>query len=98
MLIFTTKVIYCRSVLEIVKIYMTIEEFLNTPIADLAKRSGIAKENLSRYFRGKALTENTLNRLSLALDMPSYRVLEAIIIRRKNSCINLQPCANLKEL
>jgi hypothetical protein len=62
---------------------MTIEEFLNTPIADLAKRSGIAKENLSRYLRGKPLTERTLNRLAVALDMPIYKVLEGIVIRRK---------------
>ena len=75
---------------------MTIEEFLNTPIADLSKSSGIAKENLSRYLRGKPLTEKTLNRLSVALNMPSYMVLEAIVLRREKSCINLQPCANLK--
>jgi len=83
MLIFTTKSIYRIDVLQIVKIYMTIEEFLNTPIADLAKRSGIAKENLSRYLRGKPLTERTLNRLAVALDMPIYKVLEGIVIRRK---------------
>ncbi|WP_434686892.1 hypothetical protein [Pseudanabaena minima] len=75
---------------------MTIEEFLETPISELAKASGIAKENLWRYLNGQPLTEKTLNRLAKGLDMPSYRVLEAIVIRRKKSCINLQSCASLK--
>jgi transcriptional regulator with XRE-family HTH domain len=74
---------------------MTIEEFLNAPISDLAKASGIAKENIWRYLNGQALTEKTLNRLSKGLDMPSYKVLEAVVMRRKKNCINLQPCANL---
>ena len=75
---------------------MTIEEFLDAPIADLARASGIAKENLWRYLNGQPLTEKTLNRLAIGLDMPVYKVLEAIVIRRKKNCINLQPCANLK--
>ncbi|NMF60160.1 hypothetical protein [Pseudanabaena yagii] len=75
---------------------MTIEEFLNTPIGELARVSGIAKENLSRYLSGQLLSEKTLNRLGETLGMPSYKVLEAIVIRRQNSCKNLQPCVNLK--
>ncbi|MFM7888687.1 MAG: hypothetical protein ACKPCM_18795 [Pseudanabaena sp.] len=75
---------------------MTVEEFLNASIADLSRASGIAKENLWRYLNGQPLTEKTLNRLAKGLDMPSYKVLEAIVIRREKSCINLQSCANLK--
>ena len=74
---------------------MTIEEFLEAPISELARASGIAKENLWRYLNGQPLTEKTLNRLASGLDMPSYKVLEAIIIRRKKGCINLQSCASL---
>ena len=74
---------------------MTIEEFLNAPIADLAKASGIAKENLWRYLNGQALTEKTLNRLAIGLNMPSYKVLQGVVMRREKNCINLQSCANL---
>ena len=75
---------------------MSIEEFLNTPIGELSRLSGIAKENLSRYLNGKPVSEKTLERLAVALDMPSYKVLESIVLRRKKSCINLQPCDTLK--
>lgn len=75
---------------------MTVEEFLNTPIGELSRISGIAKENLSRYLSGQLLSEKTLNRLGKSLDMPSYRVLEAIVIRRSGGCKNLQPYVNLK--
>jgi transcriptional regulator with XRE-family HTH domain len=66
---------------------MTIEEFLNAPISELAKASGIAKENLWRYLNGQPVTEKTLNRLAIGLDMPVYKVLEAIVIRRKKEVV-----------
>lgn len=74
---------------------MTIDEFLEAPLVYISRASGIDEGNLSRYLRGKPVTEKTVRRLAKALDMEPHKAFEAILLRRQKSCKNLQACANL---
>lgn len=68
---------------QVVNFTMTIDEFLNLSQGELSRLTGIEKGNLSRYFSGQQVTEYTLEKIGEKLEMPSYKVLEAIVLRRK---------------
>lgn len=62
---------------------MRLKEFLEAPISELSKLTGIDKANWSRYLNGHPITESTLNKAGQSLKMPSYRLLKGITLRRQ---------------
>lgn len=62
---------------------MTPEEFQMAKLDELALITGVAKSRWSQYFNSKmTLSERTLNRAAVALEMTPSQLLDAINRRR----------------
>ncbi|BAS57906.1 hypothetical protein NIES2135_27160 [Leptolyngbya boryana NIES-2135] len=61
----------------------SIEDFVETPCADLVRRTGISHAQLCRYDNGQALKETTLIRIGKILGLEPWDVLRLYHLRRQ---------------
>ena len=61
---------------------MTVKEFKETSLDDLAVRTGLDKTRWSKYFNGQLMTESVLNQSAEALGIRPHVLLFAINQKR----------------
>jgi len=61
---------------------MTVEQFKESSLNDLAKITGMDKTRWSKYFNGQLITEGCLNHLASKLSMQPHNLLLAINQKR----------------
>lgn len=65
---------------------MRLSDFIEAQNAELSELTGIDKAHWSRIDKGQSVTENTINKIAEALELPPDAVLRGINERREKTC------------